>query len=60
MGFIANLKKIIGASEDRALLILSTGAHVMLMTGRKVLKNKDFGSVLLVIYKLPALGNMAI
>ena len=36
VGFINNLQKIYEAGENRALLISATGAHVILMTGRKV------------------------
>ena len=43
--FIANLRKIVEQGEERALLISATGARVILMTGRKTLKNKDFGPV---------------
>lgn len=45
VGFIMNLKKILETGEDRALLISATGAHVILMTGRKALIYKEFGPV---------------
>ena len=38
-------KKIYDAGENRALLISVTGAHVILMTGRKSLKIKGFEPV---------------
>lgn len=40
--FIANLRKILEQGEERALLISATGAHVILMTGRKALIYKGF------------------
>lgn len=43
--FIVNLRSIIERGEERALLISATGAHVILMTGRKALIYKEFGSV---------------
>ena len=45
VGFITNLKKLYKAGEDKALLISTTGAHVILMTGRKALIYKEFGPV---------------
>ena len=45
VGFITNLKKLYKAGEDKALLISATGAHVILMTGRKALIYKEFGPV---------------
>lgn len=47
VGFISNLRQIIEAGEERALLISATGAHVILMTGRKALNYKEFGPVFL-------------
>ena len=35
VGFITNLKKILAAGEDRALLISATGECVIMMSGRK-------------------------
>ena len=35
--FITNLRKIVESGEKRALLISATGAHIILMTGRKAL-----------------------
>lgn len=43
--FIANLRKILEQGEERTLLISATGAHVILMTGRKALIYKEFGPV---------------
>ena len=43
--FIANLRKILEQGEERVLLISVAGAHVILMTGQKVLIYKEFGSV---------------
>ena len=43
--FIANLRKILQQGEERALLISATGAHIILMTGRKALIYKEFGPV---------------
>ena len=43
--FITNLRKILEQGEERALLISATGAHVILMTGRKALIYKGFGPV---------------
>ena len=45
IGFINNLRKIYETREDKALLISATGAHVILMTGRKALICKEFGPV---------------
>ena len=45
IGFINNLRKIYETGEDKALLISATGAHVILMTGRKALICKEFGPV---------------
>ena len=44
-----NLKKILETGEDRALLISATGAHVILMTGRKALNYKEFGPVFFIM-----------
>lgn len=49
VGFISNLRKIIEAGEERALLISATGAHVILMTGRKALNYKEFGPVFFIM-----------
>ena len=35
VGFITNLKKILAAGEDKALLISATGERVIIVTGRK-------------------------
>ena len=35
--FITNLRKIVESGVKRALLIFATGAHIILMTGRKAL-----------------------
>ena len=35
VGFITNLKRILAAGEDRALLISATGECVIMMSGRK-------------------------
>lgn len=43
--FIANLRKILEQREERVLLISATGAHVILMTGRKALIYKGFRPV---------------
>ena len=43
--FISNLLELREQKVDKALLISATGTHVILMTGRKALKNKDFGPV---------------
>ena len=51
VGFIMNLKKILETGEDRALLISATGAHVILMTGRKALIYKEFGPVFSIFFK---------
>ena len=51
VGFIMNLKKILETGEDRALLISVTGAHVILMTGRKALIYKEFGPVFSIFFK---------
>ena len=44
-GFICNLRKVLAANEDRALLISATGAPVIIMTGKKSFKYKDFEPV---------------
>lgn len=49
VGFISNLRKIIEAGKERALLISATGAHVILMTGRKALNYKEFGPVFFIM-----------
>ena len=49
VGFISNLRQIIEAGEERALLISATGAHVILMTGRKALNYKEFGPVFFIM-----------
>lgn len=49
VGFIFNLRKIIEAGKERALLISATGAHVILMTGRKALNYKEFGPVFFIM-----------
>lgn len=49
VGFISNLRKIIDAGKERALLISATGAHVILMTGRKALNYKEFGPVFFIM-----------
>lgn len=38
VGFISNLRKIIEAGEERALLISATGEHVIIMTSKKALQ----------------------
>ena len=43
--FISNLLDLWEQKVDKALLISATGTHVILMTGRKAMKNKDFGPV---------------
>lgn len=45
MKFITNLRKIVESGEKRALLISATGAHIILMTGRKALIYKEFEPV---------------
>lgn len=49
VGFISNLRQIIEAGKERALLISATGAHVILMTGRKALNYKEFGPVFFIM-----------
>ena len=49
--FIANLRNILEQGEKRALLISATGAHVILMTGRKALNYKEFGPVFSIFLK---------
>ena len=49
--FIANLRNILEQGEERALLISATGAHVILMTGRKALNYKEFGPVFSIFLK---------
>lgn len=49
VGFISNLRQIIEAGKERALLISATGAHVILMTGRKALNYKEFGLVFFIM-----------
>ena len=49
VGFISNLRQIIEAGKERALLISATGAHVILMTGRKDLNYKEFGPVFFIM-----------
>ena len=50
--FIANLRKILEQGEEWALLISATGAHVILMTGRKALntRSSDLSFLFLKIY----------
>ena len=40
VGFITNLKKILAAGEDKALLISATGERVIIVTGRRNAVNK--------------------
>ena len=47
--FIANLRKILEQGEEWVLLISATGAHVILMTGRKALNYKEFGPVFFIM-----------
>lgn len=49
VGFISNLRQIIEAGEERALLISATGAHAILMTGQKALNYKEFGPVFFIM-----------
>ena len=58
--FIANLRKILEQGEERALLISATGARFILMTGRKPLKNKDFGPVFSYVHWMPGAGKRGI
>jgi len=44
LNFIRNLQDLRKAGENRALLISTTGAHVILMRGRKAFKINDFES----------------
>lgn len=45
VGFISNLRKILEAGKERALLISATGARFILMTGRNTLFYKSFSPV---------------
>lgn len=50
VGFITNLKKILAAGEDRALLISATGECVIMISGRKSAR-KSRGSAAWVLFK---------